>query len=87
MKLKFGMLLLAGALALSACGDDACTEEVAQKKIADLMAKTQEVATTAPEKLAALQPKIAEIQAKMTAASDAEAACAAIDELMAELSK
>jgi ABC-type Fe3+-hydroxamate transport system substrate-binding protein len=88
MKLKFGMLMLAGALALSACGEEECTVEVAQKKATEMMAKVQEIATTAPEKLAALQPKIAEIQTQAAAAGDdPAAACKAIDDLMAELAK
>ena len=83
MKLTFGMMMLAGALALSACGDDACTEEVAKAKMSELTTKM----AAAPEKAAALAPKMQEISTKMAAGGDAAAVCQGLDEMLAELAK
>jgi hypothetical protein len=87
------MLKLIATLAvmatLAACGDkDTCTQEVATQKATDLMTTVQGLAASDPSKLAALAPKMQELQAKLAGAGDdPEAVCAAIDEIQAELDK
>lgn len=84
---KFAALLLSASL-LSACGEEECTEELAQAKLQELMTLSTQVATANPQKLVELQPKIMEIQNKAAASGDdMQAACAALDELIAELKK
>lgn len=83
-------LALTALIALSACKEDkpACTEDLAKVKLGELTTKMQEVATKDPAKLAALAPKLQDIQAKLTAAgNEPQAACDALDEIMTELSK
>ncbi len=83
-------LALTALIALSACKEDkpACTEDLAKIKLGELTTKMQEVATKDPTKLAALAPKLQEIQGKLTAAgNEPQAACDALDEIMIELSK
>jgi hypothetical protein len=74
---------------LAACNsEETCTTELAQKKATDLSAKLTEVATTDPAKLAELGPKVQELAAKAAGTGDdLQAACKAMDEMMAELSK
>lgn len=86
------MIILAAlgiSLSLGACDKKAeCTAEQAQAKSAELMTKIQTLAQTNPEKLAALAPKLTELQAKAAnAGADPAAACAMIEELTAELEK
>jgi ABC-type glycerol-3-phosphate transport system substrate-binding protein len=83
MKMKFGVMILAGALALSACGEEECTPEVAQQKMTDLTTKM----AAAPEKAAALAPKVQEITTQMAAGGDAAAVCKGLDDMLAELAK
>ena len=65
-----------------------CTPELAQAKATDLTNKIAEMATTAPEKVAAIAPKLQEIASQMAAGGDdLEAACKALDEMSAELDK
>ena len=90
--MKFMPILAIAAFGLlTACDDKpACTEEVATQKMNDLTAKMTEMATSAPEKVAALAPKMTEIAAAAQAAgasNDTEAVCKAIDDMMAELAK
>lgn len=74
---------------LAACNSEpTCTAEDAGKKSADLSAKLQEMAATNPAKLAELAPKVQELATKAAGSpDDLQAACKAMDELMAELSK
>ena len=81
---KFAMVALAAVMSLSACKEDkvACTPEEAQKKTTEMVAKMQELATTNPEKLAAVAAKAAELQADLSgAATDPAKACDAVDAL------
>ena len=80
---------VAAAVFLSACDDKkTCTPELAQAKATDLTNKIAEMATTAPEKVAAIAPKLQEIASQMAAGGDdLEAACKALDEMSAELDK
>jgi outer membrane murein-binding lipoprotein Lpp len=84
---KFAAILMATAL-LSACGEEECTEELVQAKTAELTTLMQEVMAKDPQKMLALQPKLEEMQKEaMAAGDDMQAACAALDELIAELKK
>jgi hypothetical protein len=89
MRILSTVLALAAVGFLSACNnEDGCTNEMAQKKATDLAAKLQEVAAADPAKLAELAPKVQELAAKASATGDdLQAACKAMDEMMAELSK
>lgn len=89
MRIASAILALAAAGFLAACNsEETCTTELAQKKATDLAAKMQEVAAADPAKLADLAPKVQELAAKASAqGDDLQAACKAIDEMMAELSK
>lgn len=74
---------------LAACNSEpSCTAEEAQKKVTELSAKVTEIGTTDPAKLAELTPKLTELSTKAAGTGDdLDAACKAIDEMMAELSK
>lgn len=89
--MRFAPLLLAIAATgfLSACnGEETCTNDLARKKATDLAAKLQEFATSDPVKLAELAPRVQELSARTSAeGDDLQAACRAMDEMMAELSK
>lgn len=89
MRIARLFLALAATGFLAACnGEETCTTELAQKKATDLSAKLTEVVTTDPTKLAELGPKVQELAAKASAqGDDLQAACKAMDEMMAELSK
>ncbi|MBK6466465.1 MAG: hypothetical protein IPL38_00055 [Rhodobacter sp.] len=80
---------LAAAIFLSACDDKAsCTQEEAQKKATDLTTKITEMAATAPEKVAAVAPKLQEIATKVAAGGDdLTEVCKALDDMAAELAK
>lgn len=85
-------LIAAGSVAvlLTACDKKPeCTEETATAKMNEIMASVQALATTNPEKLAAIAPKLQEIQAELTASGteDPAAACAALDAIAAELAQ
>jgi outer membrane murein-binding lipoprotein Lpp len=85
----FGAVMALGLLA--ACNDDAaeCTQETLTQKSEEFTAKVTELATTDPEKVAALMPRMQEILTEAQAAGedDLAASCAALDELMAELAE
>jgi hypothetical protein len=89
MRISSALLALAASGFLAACNsEETCTNELAQKKATDLATKMQEVAATDPAKLAELGPKVQELAAKASAqGEDLQAACKAMDEMMAELSK
>jgi hypothetical protein len=89
MRFAPAFLALAATGFLAACNsEEACTEELVKTKSAELTAKMTEVATTKPEKMAELAPKMQEIAEKAAAGGeDMQAACKAIDEMMVELSK
>lgn len=89
MHIAPAILAMAAFGFLSACqSEEVCTTELAQKKAADLSAKLTEVATTDPAKLAEMGPKVQELAAKAAGTGDdLQAACKAMDEMMAELSK
>jgi hypothetical protein len=89
MRIATTLLALAAAGLLAACNsEETCTNELAQKKATDLVAKMQEMAASDPAKLAELAPKVQELAAKAGAeGDDLLAACKAMDEMMAELSK
>jgi hypothetical protein len=76
---------------LAACNEDVaeCTQETLTQKGEEFTAKVTEMATTDPEKVAALMPKLQEVLTEASAAGeeDLAASCAAMDELMAELAK
>jgi hypothetical protein len=89
MRIASALLALAAAGFLAACNsEETCTTELAQKKSTDLATKLQEVAAADPAKLAELAPKVQELATKAAAqGDDLQAACKAMDEMMAELSK
>jgi predicted small secreted protein len=89
MRIAPALLALAATGFLAACNsEEVCTAELAQKKAADLTAKLTEVATSDPAKLAEMGPKVQEMAAKAAGTGDdLQAACKAMDEMMAELSK
>jgi len=81
--------VISAAVLLSACDDKAtCTQAEAEKKATELTTKITELATSDPAKLAELAPKVQEMATKAAAGGDdLAAACKAMDEMMAELSK
>jgi hypothetical protein len=87
MTMKFSAMLLTGALALSACGEESCTTETAQKKMADVTAKATAVMTADPTKAADLTKRMQDITTQIAAGGDLEAVCKGLDDMMAELSK
>ncbi|MCU0826072.1 MAG: hypothetical protein MUE52_01375 [Tabrizicola sp.] len=89
MRFSTAILAIAATGFLAACNsEETCTNELAQKKATDLATKMQEVAAADPAKLAELAPKVQELATKASAqGDDLQAACKAIDEMMAELSK
>lgn len=89
MRITSALLALAATGFLAACnGEEVCTTELAQKKATDLATRMQEIAATDPAKLAVLAPKVQELAAKARAqGEDLQAACKAMDEMMAELAK
>jgi G:T/U-mismatch repair DNA glycosylase len=89
MRIAPAFLALAALGFLTACNSEAtCTAEEATKKSTDLTAKITEVATADPAKAAELMPKLQEMGTKIAAGGDdLAAACKAMDEMMAELSK
>ena len=89
MRIFTATLALAATCFLAACNsEETCTNEMAQKKATDLAAKMQQIAASDPAKLAELAPKVQELAAKASAqGEDLQAACKAMDEMMAELSK
>jgi hypothetical protein len=75
---------------LAACDDKPeCTQETLTQKGQEFTAKITELSTTAPEKVAALMPKMQEVMTAAAAAGDGDlsASCAAMDALMVELAK
>lgn len=89
MRIALNLAAIAAIGLLAACNsEDSCTNEEAAKKSADLAAKVQEVAATDPAKLAELAPKVQELATAAAATGDdLAAACKAMDEMMADLSK
>jgi hypothetical protein len=87
MRLFILSLTLAATGLLSACDDDAtCTQEQATAKATEVMTSLQTLATSDPEKLAALTPRLTEIQGTLTAeGADLAAACKALDDIAAEI--
>jgi hypothetical protein len=87
MRIAPTVLAFAAAGVLSACNsEDTCTNEMAQQKAADLAAKMQEVAAADPARLAELAPRVQELAAQASASGDdLQAACEAMDEMLAEL--
>ena len=82
------ILALAALTFLSACREEPCTTELAQKKATDLAARMQEIAASDPLRLVDLAPKVKKLAAKASAqGDDLDAACKAMDALIAELSQ
>ena len=85
------VFILVGALAmagfLAACDEDAtCTQESATAKATEVMTAMQALATSNPEKLAEMTPRLTEIQAGLTAeGADLAASCKALDDIAAEI--
>ena len=82
-------LLVAFALTLAACNEEttaACTAETAQAKMTDLTSRMTELGTSDPAKLEQYSGKVAELQTQFAnAGDDPQAACTAIDALLAQL--
>lgn len=80
-------LAVATAGFLAGCDDAAtCTQESATAKATEVMTAMQAMATSNPEKLAEMTPRLTEIQSTLTAeGADLTAACAALDEIAAEI--
>lgn len=89
MRSSSTILALAAAVLMAGCtSEEACNEEILQKKTEELMGKMMEVAFTQPEKIEALQPKMQDIgQRAQGTGNDLRAACKAVDEMLAELAK
>jgi hypothetical protein len=89
MHMPSALLTLAAIGALAACtGEEVCTSELARQKAADLAARMQVVAAADPGRLVDLAPRVQELAAKASAqGDDLQAACRAMDELLAELSR
>ncbi len=89
MRLAPVIAVLAATGFLAACNSEtACTAEEATKKSNELAAKITEIGTTNPEKVLELMPKMQEMGPKIAAGGDGlAAACKAMDEMMADLSK
>lgn len=89
MRIAPAFLALAATGFLAACNtEEACTQETATKKAADLTTKIQEIAASDPARLAELGPKVQDLATKAAAGGDdLQATCTALDEMMAELSK
>jgi hypothetical protein len=89
MPLRHFALIAAATLTLAACNEEtatACTAETAQAKMADLTARITEIGTTDPAKLEQFSGRAAELQTQFAdTAADPQAACDAIDALMAEM--
>jgi outer membrane murein-binding lipoprotein Lpp len=89
MTLKTLALVVAAALALAACNEEtaaSCTAETAQAKMGELTAKITELGTSDPAKLEQFSGRAAELQTQFADVStDPQAACDAIDALMAEI--
>jgi hypothetical protein len=92
------LLPLIGALAafglLSACNETEeesveCTQELVTQKANDVQAKIVELAQTDPAKIEAVLPRIQEISTAAAAAGegDISGSCAALDEIMAEMTE
>ena len=85
------IIVWAGAFAvaglLSACEDEpTCTQESATTKATEVMTALQALATSNPEKLAEITPRLTEIQTGLTAeGADLTAACKALDGIQAEI--
>lgn len=89
MRITSAILALAATGFLAACNsEEVCTQELATQKATELTTKIQELAASDPAKLAELGPKVQELAAKASAdGEDLQAACKAMDEMIAELSK
>lgn len=88
MRIALTLASLAAVGFLAACNSEeaACTEEQAQQKLTELTTKLQEIGTADPAKLAEYGPKLTEMATQMAAApDDLQAACKAMDDMMAEL--
>ena len=80
-------LVMATVLTLAGCNEQAaCTAETAQAKMTDLTTMMTELGTSDPAKLEQFSGKAAELQTKFASVGDdPQAACDAIDALMAEM--
>ena len=85
MRMSVAVAVMAAVLSLAGCKEEkaSCTAEEAQKKAAEMTTKLQALATTNPEKLAAVATKAQELQGDLAnAGTDPAKACAAVDELI-----
>lgn len=84
--MRIRTLAFAGLVAasLAACDEkEVCTPELAHTKVADMMTRLQQLATSDPVKLEEVSKKVVELQPKFKGLKDKpEEACAAIDEIM-----
>jgi hypothetical protein len=89
MRISQVVLAFAATGFLAACNsEETCTEDLVKTKTEELTAKMTEVATANPEKMVTLAPKMQEIaEAAAAGGEDLQAACKAIDDMMAELNK
>jgi hypothetical protein len=89
MRIATPILVLTAAGFLAACNsEEACTPELAQQKSTELTAKITELGTTDPAKLAELTPRLQELTTQAAAGGDdLNAACKAMDEMLAELNQ
>ncbi len=89
MTLKSLTMIVAATLTLAACNEETaatCTTETAQAKMGELAAKITELGTSDPAKLEQFSGRAAELQTQFAdTATDPQAACDAVDALMAEL--
>lgn len=86
--LRNSLFIAAGVLSLAACGEEECTQERAEAKLSEMMAKIQEVGASDPQKLLEFSNKANDIQGMintMSSASAPEEVCKALDELMETL--
>jgi hypothetical protein len=66
-----------------------CTQELVTQKAGEVQAKIAELASSDPEKMQELLPRIQEISTAAAAAGegDISGSCAALDEIMAEMAE
>jgi hypothetical protein len=93
MKLSPVLGAILAVAVLAACNEEEasveCTQELVTQKAGEVQAKIMELATTDPEKMQALLPRIQEISTAAAAAGegDISASCTALDEIMAEMAE
>jgi outer membrane murein-binding lipoprotein Lpp len=89
MTLKSFAMIVAATITLAACNEETaatCTAETAQAKMGELATRMTELGTSDPARLEQFSGRAAELQTQFADVNaDPQAACDAVDALMAEL--